>query len=186
MVGTTTSAPGRSHCLLLAPLAGAWLMVVFSAGCAGYNVGNQTLYPAEISTVYVPIFESASFRRNFGERLTEAVMKEIERKTPYKVVGTPDADSVLSGVLVSETKRLIVQSPTDEPRESEVNLAVQVNWIDRRGGVLQEGLVPIPPDVSVAQSALLVPEVGHSVATAHHEAIRRLAEQIVGLMESPW
>ena len=42
------------------------------------------------------MIESDSYRRDLGERLTEAVIKEIELKTPYKVVGTPDADSILS------------------------------------------------------------------------------------------
>ena len=72
------------------------------SGCAGYQIGNQTLYPAHISTVYVPVIESASFRRNLAEWLTEAVVKEIELKTPYKVVGSPSADSILSGRLAGE------------------------------------------------------------------------------------
>ena len=36
------------------------------AGCAGYQVGNQSLYPSHIHTVYVPIFESNSFRPFLG------------------------------------------------------------------------------------------------------------------------
>ena len=32
----------------------------------------------------------------------------------------------------------------------------------------------------------MVPEVGQSVATAQQEAICRIAQQIVGLMEKPW
>ena len=41
----------------------------------------------DVSTVYVPMIESGSYRRDLGERLTEAVAKQIELKTPYKVVG---------------------------------------------------------------------------------------------------
>jgi hypothetical protein len=43
-----------------------------------------------------------------------------------------------------------------------------------------------PIDFSVAQSADFTPEGGQSVATAHQEAIQRLAEQIVSQMESRW
>ena len=103
------------------------------AGCAGYQIGNQSLYPTDIQTVYVPMFESNSFRRNLGERLTEAVIKEIELKTPYKVVATPDADSVLTGRSSSETKRVVAENRYDDPRQIEVSMQVQVSWIDRQG-----------------------------------------------------
>lgn len=157
------------------------------AGCAGYRMGARSLYAPDIQTVYVPMFESTSFRRNLGERLTEAVMKEIEQKTPYKVVGTPNADSVLTGTLVGDTKRVTVETRTDEPRQVEVNLAVQVTWEDRMGETLQQGTINIPPELTdVFQNAQLVPEVGRSVATTQQSAIQQLAEQIVGLMEAPW
>lgn len=157
-------------------------------GCAGYQVGNDTLYPTSIRTVHVPVFHSESFRPHLGERLTEAVVKEIERRTPYKVVGSPQgADSTLSGRIVGETKRVVIAGRTGDPREVQVHLAVMVSWIDHRGNVIREQAVPLPPElVSVAGAASVVPEVGQSVATAHQTSIARLAEQIVGLMEAPW
>lgn len=158
------------------------------AGCATYHVGNATLYPPHIRTVYVPIFESDSYRRFLGEQLTEAVMKEIEAKSPYKVVGTPNADSVLSGRIISETKRVLVEDPFDNPREVEVALQVEVQWSDRRGNEIQPmPMLPLPPELSlVGGTATLIPEVGQSVAVAHQQAIQRLAEQIVAMMETPW
>lgn len=157
-------------------------------GCAGYQVGNWSLYPGDVYTVYVPMFESTSFRRNLGERLTEAVMKEIELKTPYKVVGNSSADSILSGRIVGETKRVVAENRFDDPRQLEVDLQVEVSWLDRHGAELREAAtIPLPPELTmVAGSAGLVPEVGQSVATAHQQAIGRLAEQIVALMEMPW
>jgi len=164
-----------------------WMLVLLT-GCAGYQIGNQTLYPAHIRTVYVPMIESSSFRRNLGERLTEAVVKEIERTTPYKVLGTPNADSVLSARIVGETKRVLIQGRSGDPRELETNLQVQVQWLDRQGQVLRAAEpIPLPPElVNVGASGSLIPEVGQSVATSHQQAITRLAEQIVGLMENPW
>ena len=158
------------------------------AGCATYHVGNASLYPPHVRTVYVPMFESDSYRRNLGERLTEAVMKEIELKTPYKVVGTPSADSVLSAQIVGDTKRVIVEDWYDDPREVEMNLQVQVRWIDRHGGALsQGGAVSLPSEfTSVSAVGDVVPEAGQSIVTGQQEAIGRLAEQIVGLMEAPW
>ena len=57
--------------------ASAWMLAL--SGCAGLHVGQQSLYRPEIRTIYVSVFESESFRPNLGERLTEAVVKEIER-----------------------------------------------------------------------------------------------------------
>ena len=70
----------------------------------GYQVGSDSLYAPDVATVYVPMIESDSYRRDLGERLTEAVVKEIELKTPYKVVSTPDADSILSVELLGDTR----------------------------------------------------------------------------------
>jgi hypothetical protein len=154
-------------------------------GCAGYRSGAETLYPPDIHTIYVPIFESDSFRRNMGERLTEAVVKRIEQVTPYKVVSGPDADTILRGHIVNETKRIIIEDVNDQPRESEVNLVARVSWVDSRGDVPRTTQdIQIPVDL--AQSALVIPEYGQSLASAQQKAIDGLARQIVNMMETPW
>ena len=158
------------------------------SGCAGYQLGTRSLYAPDISTVYVPIFESDSFRRNLGERLTEAVVKEIELKTPYKVVGTPDADSILSARLVGDRKRVIVENRNDDPRAIEHNLAAEVTWLNRRRQPMRmPSTIPLPPELlPIGQTVMLVPEVGQSTVTAQQQAIERLAQQIVSTMEEPW
>ncbi len=164
--------------------------MLFLNGCAGYQIGNKSLYPLEIRTVHVPIFQSNSFRRNLGERLTEAVVKQIEAKTPYKVVNDAKADSVLTGRIVSETKRVLIPSLTGDAPESPRGLGVEVRWLDRKGRMLRDPeYVAIPDEiaqVSVTGTGDVVPEVGQSIATAQQQAIVRTAEQIVGLMEKPW
>jgi outer membrane lipopolysaccharide assembly protein LptE/RlpB len=163
-------------------------ILLLLCGCAGYQIGNRSLYPQHIRTVYVPMIESNSFRRSLGERLTEAVVKEIEAKTPYKVVNDPNADSVLVARIAADNKRVVVPSLTGDARETQVAMSVQVSWTDRQGKTLRDSAaVPLPEEVvSVLGTANLVPEVGQSVATAQQQAISRMAEQIVGLMEEPW
>lgn len=156
------------------------------AGCAAYRFGAETLFPPDIHTVYVPVFETDSFRRNLGERLTEAVVKEIERRTNYKVVGTAQADSILSGRITSDTKKVIVEDRNDQPRESELNLVVVVSWVRRGELIIDQAAVPIPQALEINQSGVLVPEYGQSVTTAQQQALVRLARQIVALMESSW
>src|SRR5689334_3786350 len=104
-------APWRELLLLLA----GWPFLVVYTGCIGYQVGTGSLYAPDVATVYVPMIQSDSYRRDLGERLTEAVVKEIELKTPYKVVSTPNADSVLSARLQVDTRRRIIENAFSDP-----------------------------------------------------------------------
>ena len=169
---------------LLVLLAG----VLVLSGCVGYRIGAESLYPCNIRTVYVPVFESDSFRRYLGEQLTEAVIKEIEIKTPYKVTGDSGADSVLSGRITHETKRVLVLNKYHDPRDNEVSIQVQVRWLDRQNNLIREASpIPLPDELaSIRETATAVPEVGQSIGTAQQQAIHRLAVQIVGMMEAPW
>jgi hypothetical protein len=184
-----SSRPSFTGCRLpMQAFCSCVLALVLFSGCATYHIGNQSLYPTEIHTVYVPMFESVSFRRNLGERLTEAVMKEIEEKTPYKVVADPNADSTLSGRIVEEGKQVLINTRVDDPRELQVNMRVQVGWIDRQGRMLRQSPnIPLPAElIDVQGTGTLAPEVGQSVEVAQQEAIQRIATQIVSLMEKPW
>jgi hypothetical protein len=157
-------------------------------GCAAYHVGAQSLYAPDVSTVYVPMIESGSYRRDLGERLTEAVAKEIELKTPYKVVGTPAADSILQIRLVADSRKTLAQNHFDDPRVSESDLFSEVSWVNRRREPIgTTRMIAMPQElVNFQSSANLIPEVGQSVATSQQEAIQRLAQEIVGTMEAPW
>ncbi len=157
-------------------------------GCASYQVGSRSLYRPDIRTIHVPIVESDSFRRNLGERLTEQIVKEIELKTPYKVVGAAEADSVLSARIISDSKKILSENRFDEPRDIEADFFVQVSWVDRRGDIIMShNDIPVQPLLlNISQTASFVPEGGQSLATAHQEAIHRLADQIVGQMELAW
>jgi hypothetical protein len=167
------------------------LVFLLLAGCSGYQIGNQSLYQvgeqANIQTVHVTMFQSKSFRRNLGEQLTEAVVKEVEKRTPYKVVADPNADSVLSGQITGDSKRLLLQDIYGDSRESEINLTVTVKWIDRRGNVLRQGTpIEVPKELTVSATSDIVPEFGRSLAASQEQAIERLARQIVSMMEAPW
>ncbi len=156
-------------------------------GCATYQVGTRSLYRPDIQTVHVQIFASNSYRRFLGERLTEAVVKEIELKTPYKVVCAAEADSRLSGYIVTESKRVLAEDINDAPRDVELDLTVQIRWETRQGDLLRQPVaLPLLPDLRLSQAANLIPEGGQSIATAHQHAISKLAEEIVAQMEYPW
>ena len=135
------------------------------------------------------MFQSDSYRKNLAEQITEEVCKEIEKRTNYKVVNTPNADSVLSGRLLNETKILLVESPTDEARETQQQYLVEVTWLDRQGMALSQGQkIPLPgrrrqyhPDDQhrAGSGAIESPPGSRTLAQG-------IARQIVSLMETPW
>ena len=168
-------------------------------------------YDPNIHTVHVPIFKNLTLRDEAREglefELTRAVIREIELKTPYKVVGDAcHADTELTGTIISFNKNTLNRNPLNEVREMETTMAVELVWKDlRTGEILSRPLrgpgapVPIPvdlppgvppppppPPILVQSIAGFVPELGESMATARKKNVDRLAVQVVSMMEIPW
>ncbi len=159
-----------------------------TAGCAAYRYGSETLYRPDVRTVYVPVFESESFRRFLGERLTEAVIKQVEQRTPYRIASAADADSILRGRIIQDTKYGITENQDDQLRDIELELLVEITWLDRNGAsLLGTYRFPVPGGLeTLGQAMHFVPEGGQSLTVAQQELIVRLATQIVSTMEVPW
>ena len=156
------------------------LLVTVLAGCAGYQIGPQALFRPDVRTISVPVFESDTLRRNLGEWLTEAVIKEIEQTTTYKVV-------TLTGRIVRNGKHTLTENRRDEPNAIEHSLVVQIQWLNAQGGILIERTFGIPtPLVDITVTSELVPQAGQSIVTAQQHLIQNLASQIVGQLEMPW
>jgi hypothetical protein len=165
-------------------------------------------YDCGIKTIRVPIFQNLSAYRDVEFELTTAVVREIETRTPYKVVGLgSSADTELDCKIVGLNKQILNRNQLNEVREAEMILTVDVTWRDLRSGeilskpqtprnlqtvlpTLDGGAVPIvlptPPAVIVQSSATFIPEIGGSITTARHKAVNRLARDIVSMMEIPW
>jgi hypothetical protein len=166
-------------------LLAAAVAAAFPLGC-GYMVGNG--FGPEIRTVSVPIFQNNTYRRNIEYQLTEAVQKEIQNRTPFRLASGDEADTRLLGTIVEVRKDVLGETQFDDPRELQLTLMVRVTWEDlRTGRVLAEQEVPLTPDlIPVTGQAEFAPEVGHSLATATQDSVNRLARKIVNMMEAPW
>lgn len=154
-------------------------------GC-GYMVGSP--YRQDVRTVHVPIFKNETFRRGYELQLTEAVQKQIQQQTSYRLAGAGYADTELTGRIVSIDKRVTNQTRFDDPRGLELAMAVEVRWTDRRTGqVLAQQQIPLDVQTAhVIAQTTFSPEPGQSLATATQDLTNQLARQIVGLMEVPW
>lgn len=215
--------PGRPR--RPAAVRACWLLLAIAAlalpACEGFDslrtdftlFGYTTRpnYDPTIHTVHVPIFKNLTLRDAAREglefELTRAVIREIELKTPFKVVGDGyHADTELTGRIISFLKNTLNRNQLNEVREVETTLAVEVVWKDlRTGQILSRPLrgpgapppppvdlppgappPPPPPPVLVQSLAGFVPGLGESMATARKKNVDRLAVQIVSMMEIPW
>jgi len=137
---------------------------------------------SEIKTVAV-FFKSNSFRRDVEKQLTEAVIKEITLRTPYRVVARHEnADSLLTGTITFADKNLVVEAPTNLPRELNMTINVGVNWTHNPPTEIEDKRIP----TIVAETINFVPEVGETTLSATNHVIQSLAKQIVDMMEQPW
>ena len=169
-----TQFTGWSLCLL-------WLVV---PGC-GYTVGAP--YNPEVRTVYVPIFQTESTRRGYEYELTEAVQEKIKSRSAFRLASEEDADTKLTGRIVSANKKLLGINGYSDARELQLDMTVEITWTDQRtGDLLGTQRIPAPEMVSLTEGASFAPEVGQSLATAKSQAIDRLSTRIVQMMESPW
>jgi hypothetical protein len=167
------------------------LPVLLLPGCIGlgYQVGSRSLFGQDIQTVYVPMVEADPTRRHLAERLTEAICKRIEERSPYKVVGRPGADSVLECRIVEKKERVSLVDQYNDPRRKSGELSLEIQWRDRRSRDIRqidsfswnnEGTTQLTASDS------MVAEFGHSLLTSEQKQIDSLAEHIVGMMELPW
>jgi hypothetical protein len=168
----------------------------------GYT--TQPNYDPGIRTVYVPIFQNVTFARGLEFDLTRAVIREIEAKTPFKVVDCrANADTELIGKIITTGKGVITLNQLGEVRDAQASMGVELVWRDLRPGctgtILSadprkeavRGEDPIvgakpPPPSLVTPSATYVPEVGGSLLAAQKQLVDRAAIQIVSMMEKGW
>ena len=116
-------------------------------------------------------------------QLTNILIQEIERRTPYKVVGTrEDADTILDGTVNFADKNIIVESPFNLPRQLTATVNASVSWTQNP---------PTKKDIDrgptvVSATVNFFPEIGETSATAFYKVNQNLAKQIVDMMEAPW
>lgn len=197
---------------LLATLAVALTLTGCQTWDGHLNLGRYTTrpnYEASIRTVRVPVFRNKTqvYQGLSGveNELTLAIIREIEMRTPYKVVpANADADTELTGTIVSYSKGIINRNQLNEVREAETYLAVDVVWKDLRTGEilsqprrkdldapnaafnLPEPGAPEPIPVRINSTGSFIPELGQSTSTARQVNFNRIAAQITRMMEKPW
>lgn len=171
-------------------------------------------FDPDIRSVHIPAFKNTAWHtspdRGIEVDLHQAIVDELnKRRSPIRVVSDPSlADTELIGTIIRLAKVPLNRNLQNQVREFEMYVTAEVVWRDLRSGrVLTQGRQappsaeqfdpslppppPPPPDataypVYVTGVGRAIMEVGESNATANQMAVRRLAMQIVNMMEAPW
>jgi len=159
------------------------LLLLCFCGCGqmgGYS--SESLFPKDVSSVYVKMFDNQSLRRGAEYELTDALAKRIEAETPYKIISSPDrADTVISGQIVSVSESVLTsERQTGRALEKEVLLQAVVNWKNLKTGEL------LIENRSVSASASFSEWQNQGFSYASGLAANNLARRIVELMEKEW
>jgi hypothetical protein len=191
-MNAVTTTPRRrlhlSHPSASACIGGVVLCLFFTllAGCAfdparGYAA--MGVFPADIATVAVPIFENDTFHRDIEFELADALIKEIERRTPYKVTPASRAHTILAGRIRSvEIEPLSRSRLTGLSEEVLLRITVDFKWTD-----LRTNAVLVERREFTAQ-ALFVPSrpTMEPLEVGKFAVVERLARDIVDELQAPW
>lgn len=170
----------------------ALLLSLLAGGC-GYNQSGSannelnsgyrwnSLYREDIQTVAVPIFTNQSFYRGVEFRLTEAVIKQLELRTPYKSVPRDQADTILEGQITNVSVTTIDRDfQTNLPREQRLVITVDFLWKDLRTGQI------LTQRKGVTQPAVYYATLGEGQFAGSQEAIEQLALAMVEELQADW
>jgi hypothetical protein len=174
--------PVVSRCVLSFMLA----LMAAGAGCAtdptkGYS--TATTFDRDVATVAVPIFANDTFYRDIEFQLTDALVKEIERRTPYKVTPMIRADTTLTGRISRVDLDSLSRSPrTGLTEEAVLRVTIDFEWRDLRTNQL------LVERRSFAGDGLFVPSQpsGEFIELGRFAAVQKLAADIVSQMQAAW
>jgi hypothetical protein len=147
----------------------------------GYS--SSTLYPKQYQTISVPIFKNNSSSKNMEFMLTDALIKEIEARTPYHVIGKEYADTQFTGTIRSVDLHTISQSRlTGLDDEVMITVSIDFEWINLKSGNRIVGRK------NFTNSALFVPSQPSSepIEIGKFAVIQQLSKDIVDQMQASW
>jgi hypothetical protein len=186
--GKNPGLKGKGRNLL--PLPFALIFFIFClficlgfCGCNGIGgYSNESLFPADVNTVCLEMFDNRTFRRNVEYELSDALAKRIETDTPYKIVSSRDrADTVIGGQIVSITESaLSLERELGGVLEKELEVRAVVNWKNLKTGQL------LIANRSVSATASYSSLQKQDFAYASSLAANNLARKIIELMEKKW
>ncbi len=141
----------------------------------------RSLYREDVKTVSVPIFKNKDYRRGVEFALSKAIVNEIEMRTPYKVVPTERADTILEGEIVEiKVHTLSEDTSAAIPQEQIYDIKVNFTWKDQRTGVI------LVDRRNFEQTTTFYPTLGEGEFVGSQTGVEKLALGIVQELQADW
>jgi hypothetical protein len=169
--------------LLIATLAAVACVLPACSSDPARGYAFAEPYDASVRTVGVPIFANQTFARGTELTLTDAIIKQIQQQTPWRVVSPERADTVIEGAITNAELGLLSNDPrTGLAEEQTYRLTVRYSWRDNRTGetrVARENFTA---------TGVFAPArgAGERIESGQRDAIDELARDIVATMRSAW
>jgi outer membrane lipopolysaccharide assembly protein LptE/RlpB len=114
--------------------------VLLSSSCGYHQGGKASRLPTTVHTLAIPAFVNQTHTYRVENILTNAVVREFNTRTTYRVV--PDvngADAILRGVVVStQTSPVTYDSASGRASSALVTVTMKVTLTDKNNRVLYE------------------------------------------------
>jgi hypothetical protein len=139
--------------------------------------------PRAIRTVAVPVFENTTFSAGAEVLLTDAIVKEILRVTPWAIASGASADATLKGAIAgARLRKLNTDSTSGFVSEQAVDLRVDFDWVDNRSGET----ILARRDFRAVGSFAPGNGAREPIELGEQDAIERLARDIVHELLADW
>ena len=116
----------------------AILVAAIGSGCGYHTVGSAHGLPPDVKILAVPIFINQTHSYHVETVLTEAVIREFNTRTRFRVVhSADDADAVVRGTVLSvQSAPVAYDSKTGRASTGLVTITAKVSLTARDGRIL--------------------------------------------------
>jgi Lipopolysaccharide-assembly len=143
----------------------------------------ESAFDDSIQSIAIPIFSNETTSRGLEVQLTESLIKEVQRRTPWHIAPSDRADTTLVGVITETELTAISDDPqTGLVQEQATSITIRFEWRDNRTGEL------IAARDNYTASAVFSPSrnVGDRLELGQRNAIEELAFDVISEMRSSW
>jgi hypothetical protein len=111
-------------------------------GCGYHTGGKAVRLPADLHTIYVPIFENITQTFRVEQVMTAAVVQELRSRTNFRVESSNvdgNADATLKGIVnYTNNSPLTYDSVTGRISSSVITVGMKVSLVSKSGKVIWE------------------------------------------------
>ena len=155
-------------------------------GCSSDPTQGYSFSPSfrqDIKSIAVPIFQNDTFYHGLENQLTEAIVLEVRRQTPYALVDRSAAQTVLTGTIRKvDLGTLATDRQTGLAAETAISITIDFAWTDARTG----RALTSRRNFSAARSFIPAQQAGERIETGQVVTVSQLARDVVAEMRSGW